>query len=37
MQTILNLTKPKPEAKSVVFCLFAEGPEGGLFYDAMIG
>ncbi|MEO7588699.1 MAG: molybdopterin-dependent oxidoreductase [Arachnia sp.] len=34
MQTILDLAKPKPEVKWVVFYSFAEGPEGGLYYDA---
>ncbi len=34
MQTILDLAKPKPEAKWVVFYSFAQGPEGGLYYDA---
>ncbi|WP_243064515.1 molybdopterin-dependent oxidoreductase [Humibacter sp. RRB41] len=34
MQTILDLVKPKPEAKWVVFYSYALGPEGGLYYDA---
>lgn len=34
MQTILDLAKPKPEAKWVVFYSFAAGPEGGIYYDA---
>jgi len=34
MQTILDLVRPKPEAKWVVFYSFALGPEGGLYYDA---
>jgi len=34
MQTILNLTKHKPEAKWVVFYSFAAGPKDGLYYDA---
>jgi len=33
MQTILDLVKPKPEAKWVAFYSFALGPEGGLYYD----
>jgi len=34
MQTILDIVRPLPEAKWVVFYSFAEGPEGGLYYDA---
>lgn len=34
MQTILDIVRPKPEAKWVVFYSFANGPEGGLYYDA---
>lgn len=34
MQTILDIVKPDPEAKWVIFYSFAEGPEGGLYYDA---
>lgn len=34
MQEILDLVKPKPEAKWVVFYSIAPGPEGGLYYDA---
>jgi len=34
MQTILGIVKPKPEAKWVIFYSFANGPEGGLYYDA---
>jgi DMSO/TMAO reductase YedYZ molybdopterin-dependent catalytic subunit/thiosulfate reductase cytochrome b subunit len=34
MQTILDLVKPKPEAKWVVFYSLGEGPEGGPYYDA---
>lgn len=34
MQTIVDLAKPGPEAKWVIFYSFAEGPEGGLYYDA---
>jgi methionine sulfoxide reductase catalytic subunit len=33
MQTILDLVRPKPEAKWVVFYSFADGPEGGVYYD----
>ena len=34
MQTILDLAKPKPEAKWVIFYSFAAGPDGGIYYDA---
>lgn len=34
MQTILDLVQPKPEAKWVIFYSFAEGPDGGIYYDA---
>ncbi len=34
MQTILDLVKPRPEAKWVVFCSFGDGPDKGLYYDA---
>ena len=34
MQTILDIAKPKPEAKWLIFYSFALGPEGGLYYDA---
>ncbi len=34
MQTILDMVKPTPEAKWVIFYSFALGPEGGLYYDA---
>jgi sulfoxide reductase catalytic subunit YedY len=34
MQTILDLAKPKAEAKWLIFYSFAVGPEGGLYYDA---
>ncbi len=34
MQTILDLAKPKPEAKWVIFYSFAEGPDEGIYYDA---
>jgi DMSO/TMAO reductase YedYZ molybdopterin-dependent catalytic subunit len=33
LQTILALVRPKPEAKWVVFYSFADGPEGGIYYD----
>ncbi|HVS06832.1 MAG TPA: molybdopterin-dependent oxidoreductase [Candidatus Dormibacteraeota bacterium] len=34
MQTILDLVKPQPEAKWVVFYSLAEGPNKGVYYDA---
>lgn len=34
MQTIVDLVKPSPEAKWVVFYSFAEGPDSGIYYDA---
>ncbi len=34
MQTILELVKPKPEARWVVFYSLGDGPDGGLYYDA---
>ncbi|MCW2559310.1 MAG: oxidoreductase, molybdopterin-binding [Mycobacterium sp.] len=34
MQTILDLVKPYPEAKWVVFYSLGEGPDGGTYYDA---
>ncbi|GAB3523265.1 molybdopterin-dependent oxidoreductase [Arthrobacter monumenti] len=34
MQTIVDVVKPKPEAKWVIFYSFAEGPDGGIYYDA---
>lgn len=34
MQTIVDLVKPKPEAKWVVFYSIAEGTDGGTYYDA---
>lgn len=34
MKTILELAKPKPEAKWVIFYSFAAGPDGGIYYDA---
>ncbi|WP_434612020.1 molybdopterin-dependent oxidoreductase [Arthrobacter sp. A5] len=34
MQTILEVARPKPEAKWVIFYSFAEGPDKGIYYDA---
>ncbi|HEV7185113.1 MAG TPA: molybdopterin-dependent oxidoreductase [Leifsonia sp.] len=34
MGTILDVVRPKPEAKWVVFYSFATGPDGGIYYDA---
>ncbi len=34
MQTIMDLVKPEPEAKWVVFYSMAEGPDRGIYYDA---
>jgi methionine sulfoxide reductase catalytic subunit len=34
MTAILDLVKPKPEAKWVVFYSLGDGPDGGLYYDA---
>ena len=34
LQTIMDLVKPAPEAKWVVFYSFAEGSDKGLYYDA---
>ena len=34
MQTILDLVKPLPEAKWVVFYSLGDGPEKGIYYDA---
>ncbi|MBG0739544.1 molybdopterin-dependent oxidoreductase [Paeniglutamicibacter antarcticus] len=34
MQTIMDLVKPKPEAKWVIFYSFADGSDGGIYYDA---
>ncbi|MCX7520857.1 molybdopterin-dependent oxidoreductase [Microbacterium sp. STN6] len=34
MQTILDLVKPTPDAKWVVFYSFGEGPDEGIYYDA---
>lgn len=34
MQTIMDLVKPKPEAKWVVFYSLGDGADGGIYYDA---
>ncbi|HKI43144.1 MAG TPA: molybdopterin-dependent oxidoreductase, partial [Mycobacterium sp.] len=34
MQTILDLVKPQPEAKWVVFYSLGDGPDSGIYYDA---
>ncbi|HWU45381.1 MAG TPA: molybdopterin-dependent oxidoreductase [Humibacter sp.] len=34
MQTILDLVKPAPSAKWLIFYSFATGPDGGIYYDA---
>src|SRR6185437_1752228 len=34
MQTILDLVRPSPEAKWVVFYSLGDGPDGGTYYDA---
>ncbi|MEO6533377.1 MAG: molybdopterin-dependent oxidoreductase [Pseudolysinimonas sp.] len=34
MQSILDIVKPRPEAKWVIFYSFAVGPDGGIYYDA---
>jgi methionine sulfoxide reductase catalytic subunit len=34
MQTILDLVRPQPEARWVVFYSLGDGPDGGLYYDA---
>ncbi|MTE15193.1 molybdopterin-dependent oxidoreductase [Nocardia aurantiaca] len=34
MTTILDLVKPAPEARWVVFYSLGDGPDGGLYYDA---
>src|SRR5271166_219587 len=34
MQTILDLVKPQPEAKWVVFYSLGDGPDAGIYYDA---
>jgi len=33
MATIMDLVKPSPEAKWVVFYSLGDGPDGGLYYD----
>jgi sulfoxide reductase catalytic subunit YedY len=34
MRTILDLVRPNPEAKWVVFYSLGDGPDGGVYYDA---
>ncbi|MBO0682749.1 MAG: molybdopterin-dependent oxidoreductase [Candidatus Dormibacteraeota bacterium] len=34
MTTIMDLVKPRPEARWVVFYSLGDGPDGGLYYDA---
>ena len=34
MTTILDLVKPEPDARWVVFYSLGDGPDGGLYYDA---
>ncbi len=34
MQTVVDLVKPQPEAKWVVFYSLGDGPDGGVYYDA---
>jgi DMSO/TMAO reductase YedYZ molybdopterin-dependent catalytic subunit/thiosulfate reductase cytochrome b subunit len=34
MKTVVDLVRPKPEAKWVVFYSLGDGPEKGLYYDA---
>jgi thiosulfate reductase cytochrome b subunit len=34
MQTLLELVRPQPEAKWVIFYSFGEGADGGIYYDA---
>ncbi|MBJ7595210.1 MAG: molybdopterin-dependent oxidoreductase [Candidatus Dormibacteraeota bacterium] len=34
MQTIMDLVKPQPEAKWVVFYSLGDGPDKGIYYDA---
>jgi thiosulfate reductase cytochrome b subunit len=34
MQTLMELVKPSPEAGWVVFYSIADGPDGGIYYDA---
>jgi sulfoxide reductase catalytic subunit YedY len=33
MQTVMDLVKPKPEAKWVIFYSYADGSDGGVYYD----
>jgi methionine sulfoxide reductase catalytic subunit len=33
MQTIVDLVRPRPEAKWVVFYSLGDGPDGGIYYD----
>jgi len=34
LQTIMDLVKPKPEAKSVIFYSLGDGADAGIYYDA---
>jgi methionine sulfoxide reductase catalytic subunit len=34
MQTIIDLVQPASGAKWVIFYSFADGPDGGIYYDA---
>lgn len=34
MQTIVDLVRPRPEARWVIFYSIAEGSDGGIYYDA---
>jgi DMSO/TMAO reductase YedYZ molybdopterin-dependent catalytic subunit/thiosulfate reductase cytochrome b subunit len=34
MQTVMDLVHPAPEARWVVFYSIADGPDGGIYYDA---
>ncbi len=34
MQTLMDVVEPQAEAKWVVFSSLADGPDGGLYYDA---
>jgi Sulfite oxidase and related enzymes len=34
MRTIMDLVKPRPEARWVVFYSLGDGPDGGIYYDA---
>jgi sulfoxide reductase catalytic subunit YedY len=34
MQTVVDLVRPAPEAKWVVFYSLGDGPDGGVYYDA---